>query len=264
MLRRPLGNTGLRVSPLGFGAVKIGRNRKLRYAHAFELPDDGQVAALLNGALDLGVNLIDTAPAYGTSEQRIGQHLATRRDEFVLTTKAGEDFDNDTGLSCFDFSFDAITRSVERSLERLRTEVLDAVLLHSDGDDLDAMNRGAADALQQLRDQGKARCIGLSGKTVEGAEAALAWADLLMVEFHADDTSHHEVMNKAKDTGVGVIVKKGLAAGRLEPEAAVRFLMREPAVDTAVIGTLSLKHIEANLAAATAEIDRDPSGTESA
>ncbi len=242
------------MTPLGLGAVKIGRNRKLRYPTAFELPDDDAVAALLHGTLDLGVNLIDTAPAYGRSEELIGQHLAARRDEFVLTTKAGEDFNNDTAVSRFDFSPAAITASVERSLQRLRTGHVDAVLLHSDGDDEAAMNGGAVEALQRLKEQGKTRCIGLSGKTVAGAEAALAWADVLMVEFHADDTSHAHVMRQARERGIGVIVKKGLAAGHLRAEDALAFLVRQDAVDRAVVGTLSLEHLRQNVAAAEAAL----------
>ena len=69
---RPLGGTGFSISPIGFGAFKIGRNQKTKYAAPYDLPSDEQVSELLNGLLDLGINYIDTAPAYGTSEERIG------------------------------------------------------------------------------------------------------------------------------------------------------------------------------------------------
>ncbi len=134
MQPRPLGRTGLMTSPLGFGAFKIGRNQKVKYPQGYDLPDESAVARLLNGVLDLGILLIDTAPAYGFSEERIGAAVAHRRREFLLSTKVGETFEN--GISTYDFSGPAIRASVERSLRRLRTDVLDLVFLHSPGDDL--------------------------------------------------------------------------------------------------------------------------------
>ncbi|TXT24440.1 MAG: aldo/keto reductase, partial [Planctomycetota bacterium] len=94
MQLRPLGKTELLVSPLGFGAFKIGRNEKVKYPQPYDLPDDTAVERLLNGVLDAGINLIDTAPAYGISEERIGKFLSQRRGEFVLSTKVGERFTN--------------------------------------------------------------------------------------------------------------------------------------------------------------------------
>src|SRR5690606_17319139 len=142
-----------------------------------------------NGVLDLGVNLIDTAPAYGLSEERIGRAIGHRRHEFVLSTKVGETFEN--GNSTYDFSATAVRQSVERSLRRLRTDVLDLVFLHSDGRDLAVLHEtDAVPTLLDLRRRGLVKAVGLSGKTVEGARAALAWANLLMVEYHLDDRSH--------------------------------------------------------------------------
>src|SRR5687768_4809484 len=94
MQHRILGKTGRLVSPIGFGAFKIGRNQGIKYPSGYALPDDVAVERLLNGVLDLGINLIDTAPAYGISEQRIGQFLSHRRNEFTLSTKVGETFED--------------------------------------------------------------------------------------------------------------------------------------------------------------------------
>lgn len=240
--RRPLGRTGLTVSRVGFGAVKIGRNAKLRYPQAFDLPDPKEVGRLLHGVLDAGINLIDTAAAYGQSEELIGRFLAERRSEYVLSTKAGEDFE--AGRSTFDFTRAGLTRSVERSLRRLRTDAVDVLLLHSDGDDVRLLEQtDAAETLLRLRDQGKARAIGLSGKQAEGARLALQWSDVLMVTYHKEDRSHEEVMREAHGSGRGVMVKKGLASGHLPPDEAMAFLGAEASVDTAVIGTLSLAHL---------------------
>ena len=94
MKYRNLGDTGMKVSPVGFGALKIGRNQKTKYPQPYDLPDDAEVEKLLNGIIDLGINYIDTAPAYGTSEALIGRYLSHRRDELILSTKVGELFED--------------------------------------------------------------------------------------------------------------------------------------------------------------------------
>lgn len=78
-LHRPLGSTGLNVSPLGLGTVKLGRDRGVKYPSGFRIPDDQQAQMLLRMARDMGINLIDTAPAYGTSEERPGPLLRGQR-----------------------------------------------------------------------------------------------------------------------------------------------------------------------------------------
>jgi len=83
---RPLGSTGMLVSPLGLGTVKFGRNEQVKYPRPFAIPDDRRVAELLALALDLGINLLDTAPAYGSSEARIGKLLPGPRDAMSLAT----------------------------------------------------------------------------------------------------------------------------------------------------------------------------------
>ncbi|MFQ5733887.1 MAG: aldo/keto reductase [Planctomycetaceae bacterium] len=244
--RVPLGDTGLTVTRIGFGAFKIGRNQKTKYPTPYDLPDEPTVERLLNRVLDLGVNYIDTAPAYGLSEKRIGRFLSHRRGEFVLSTKVGETFEE--GESVYDFSRDAVRQSVERSLTRLKTDVLDIVFVHSDGNDRRVLNEtDCASALRDLKAEGKIRAVGFSGKTVEGAELACEWADVLMVEYHRDDPSHADVMSVAAERGVGVVVKKGLASGRLEPAEAIRFVLRHPAAGSLVIGALNPENIRRNL-----------------
>ncbi|HLQ46535.1 MAG TPA: aldo/keto reductase, partial [Planctomycetaceae bacterium] len=199
---RPLGNTGLNVTALGFGAFKIGRNERIKYPLPYDLPDDATVEQLLNGVLDAGIRLIDTAPAYGRSEERIGQFLSHRRGEFVLSTKVGERFVN--GQSWFDFSGSGMRASVAESLRRLRTDVLDIVFVHSNGDDVAIQKQtDLIPAMQKLKQAGDARCIGFSGKTAAGAEAALEWADVLMVEYHLLDSSHADVIAAAASRGLG-------------------------------------------------------------
>ncbi|WP_428386863.1 aldo/keto reductase [Mucisphaera sp.] len=246
LTRRPLGSTGLEVTPVGFGAFKIGRNQSIKYQHGYALPTEEASATLLSSVLDLGINHIDTAPAYGLSEERIGRALQHRRDEFILSTKVGENFE--AGQSTYDFSYNAVTASVERSLQRLKTDRLDLVLIHSDGRDREILeSSGAPKALDDLKQRGDVHAVGLSGKTIEGFERAMDWADVLMVEYHADDPSMSDVIQQAHDRGLGVLIKKGLASGRLDPASAIRFILQHPAVDSLTLGSLKIEHLRDNL-----------------
>jgi aryl-alcohol dehydrogenase-like predicted oxidoreductase len=243
---RRLGGSGLAVSPIGFGAFKIGRNEGIKYPLGYDLPDEPAVDRLVNAVLDLGINYIDTAPAYGLSEERLGRALAARRAECVISTKVGETFE--AGRSVYDFSSAAVRASVERSLRRLSTDVLDLIFIHSDGDDLAILERtDAVPELLALRSEGLVRAIGLSAKTVEGAQSALAWADAVMVEYHLDNRSAAEVIAAAAEADVGVVVKKGLASGHLEARPAVRFVLGTPGVGSLVVGSLSIDHLRENV-----------------
>lgn len=250
MDQRQLGSHGPWVSTIGFGAFKIGRNEQTKYGTEYPLPDDAEVSHLLNELLDWGVNYIDTAPAYGLSEERIGHAVAHRRAEYVLSTKVGETFEN--GSSTYDFSRAAIERSVERSLLRLRTDVLDVVFIHSNANDLAIQHdTDAVSTLQRLRDERLVKQIGLSVKTVAGAQQALKWADVLMVEYHLADRSFEAVIAEAHAAGIGVVIKKALASGKLPAEEGLRFVLDNPGVSTVVVGTLNLQHLQQNLKIAT-------------
>ncbi|MFK7776608.1 MAG: aldo/keto reductase [Gimesia sp.] len=245
MQYRPLGNTGFSLSALGFGAFKIGRNQQTKYSQPYDLPDDATTERLLNSILDLGINHIDTAPAYGISEERIGQFLAHRRNEYLLSTKIGETFEN--GQSTYDFSRVSLQASIERSLQRLKTDVLDVVLIHSNNDEAEILKHSdTIEVLQSAKQAGKIRWIGLSGKTLEGATSSLDWADILMIEYHLEDRSHETLIQQAEQQGLGVIVKKGLASGHLPPEEAIPFVLSNSGVSNLVVGGLNLDHIQTN------------------
>ena len=165
MIRRQLGRTGLELSPIGLGTVKIGRNTDLKYPSGFELPTDQEVVELLKLASQLGINCLDTAPAYGKAEKRLGALLPEVPNEFHIITKVGEAYDKETG-SHYDFSEKAIMISLERSLRHLNRNRLDVVLLHSDGQDIEHLTLGALRTLIKAREQGLVHAVGLSGKTV--------------------------------------------------------------------------------------------------
>ena len=245
---RALGRTGLQVSPIALGTAKFGRNQQMKYPESFELPSDRRVKELLGAARSSGVNLIDTAPAYGTSEERLGALLPDRKD-WIIVTKVGEEFFD--GRSHFDFSPAAVTRSVERSLKRLRTDWLDVVLLHSSGDDLEVLrNSGAVEALRELRDAGVIRACGASTKTVAGGLLAVELCDVVMVALNREDRSQLPVIEAARGLGVGVLVKKPLASGHdADPGGALVEALGVPGVTSVVVGTVDVAHWTDNCAA---------------
>src|SRR5690606_2813212 len=100
----------------------------VKYPQAFQLPTDKEIAELLSVANELEINLLDTAPAYGESELRLGKALKNNRHEWIIATKVGETFSN--GESQFDFSAAAMQASIAQSLRRLKTDYLDIVLVH--------------------------------------------------------------------------------------------------------------------------------------
>lgn len=234
------------VSPIGFGAFKIGRNEKVKYPQPYELPSEETVSKLLNELIDMGINYIDTAPAYGISEERIGNTVSHRRSEFVLSSKIGETFEK--GESRYEFSRDAVHRSVERSLKRLQTDSLDILFIHSDGSDIHILDEtDTVEGLHQVKELGLVKEIGLSGKTPEGMLKSLGWADSIMVEYHLNDVSMKEVIDEAKRRGISVMVKKGLSSGHLNAADAIRFCLEKDGVTSIIVGSLNPEHMRKNL-----------------
>lgn len=252
---RDLGLSGLRVSPLGLGTVKFGRNQGVKYPRTFELPTDRAILNLLEAAWDLGINLLDTAPAYGASEERLGRLLRQCRREWVIVTKVGEDFS--AGVSRFDFSAAATRASVERSLRCLGVETLDAVLIHSNGNDLAILEQEAAlSVLRDLQQAGWVRAVGMSTKTVAGGLRAVECCDVVMVTYNPRERADLPVIRAARDAGKGVLIKKALQSGHLDQSdadpvlAALRLIYGEPGVGSVVVGTLDPTHLRADAAAA--------------
>jgi aryl-alcohol dehydrogenase-like predicted oxidoreductase len=247
----PLGNTGIHVSRLGLGTVKFGRNEQVKYPRPFALPDDEQIRSLLDLAADLGINMLDTAPAYGSSMQRLGALLGGARERWVIVSKVGEFFEH--GRSRFDFSYSSTIATVEDSLRTLRTDYLDVVLIHSDGDDLRILEQEAVlDALRDLKRRGLIRAHGMSSKSVAGGLRAVAETDVVMVTLNPAYDDEIPVIAAAKQRGKGVLIKKGLQSGHLAGVDGVREAMRlifsQPGVAGLVVGTLNPAHLRANVA----------------
>jgi aryl-alcohol dehydrogenase-like predicted oxidoreductase len=261
MERRPFGNSGLEVSVLGLGAGSIGTE---------DLADEA-VVELLHSALDAGISLIDTARSYGLSEERIGRFLASRRDEFVLSSKGGYGIDG-----AADWTPEVITRGIECALETMRTDRIDIFHLHSCPRSV-AMRDDLLGALERAREAGKIRVAAYAG---EGE--ALAWA-VRSGRFGGvqcsvnlfDQNSLEYVLPAAHHRGVGVIAKRPLGNAvwqhhewprgedalyweRMQAmqldihpldwlEIAVRFSAYAPGVASAIVGTGRADHLLRNV-----------------
>lgn len=253
MRKRLFGNTGLQVSPLGLGTVKFGRNEGVKYPQGFAIPPENDLADLLALAKDLGINMLDTAPAYGTSEERLGRLLKGQRQDWVIVGKVGEEFED--GRSAYIFTPEHFEMSVERSLKRLQTDYIDVLLIHSDGDDLANLSDELIAVMKGFKARGMVRTIGASTKTVEGGIRALREMDAVMTCYNPIYRDEEAVLDYAEAHGGGVLLKKALASGHIDQlgrdpvQAAMDFVFSHGGVDSAILGTINPKHLRENVAA---------------
>lgn len=250
--KRALGQTGLSISCLALGTVKFGRTEGVKYPNIYSLPSNYQVGALLDQAKSFGINLLDTAPAYGSSEQRLGDLLKDRHD-WVICTKVGEEFNS--GKSFYNFSASHVKKSVERSLINLNTDYLDIVLIHSDGNDMAIIeSTDCLKALQELKQAGFIRCIGMSTKSPDGGIKAAALTDIVMITFNPSSTKDEVVINYAHENNKGVLIKKALNSGydcADGVEKNLGFILNKEGVSSVVIGTINSTHLEENVRTAS-------------
>ncbi len=241
------------VTVLGFGGAEIGF-QGVRLATA---------GRLLNGALDAGLNVIDTAECYINSEELIGQTVAGRRNEYFLFTKCGHDKDGDH------WNPNKMASQVDRSLGRLKTDRVDLLQLHSCTEE--QLRQGdVIDVVKRAREAGKTRFIGYSG---DGRAALYAVEsgvfDTLQISVNiADQESIDLAVPAAHARGMGIIAKRPIAnavwkhASKPDPyyqpywerlpkldyeflkgdfqsavSIALRFTLAVPGVDTAIVGT---------------------------
>src|SRR5579871_5311307 len=202
MEKRVFGKTGLEVSALGFGGAEIG----------YEGAAAETVSALLNAALDAGLNVIDTAECYtnGTvsSEELIGQAVSHRRGDYYLFTKCG----HNPGFELPDWDPKMLEQSIDRSLQRLRTDYVDLVQFH--GCSAELMRQGDLIAvLLRARDAGKTRFLGYSGDN-QNARYAIECGtfDTLQTSINITDQSVLETnLPLALQRNMGVIAKRPIA-----------------------------------------------------
>lgn len=244
MPKRKLGKTGHNVSLFSLGGQAT-----------IEQPDKlDESVEIINRALDLGVNYIDTAAAYGRgiSESYIGEVMKHRRSEVFLATKS------------HDRSYDGTMRLFEQSLKNLQTDHVELYQVHNvrTQDDLDRMfaGDGVIKAFEKLKSEGTVRFLGLSGhrdpkilkKGIEQYDF-----DCLLMALNAADIHHapfqHELLDTAVKKDLGIIAMKIPARGRIfredgitSMEQALGYVYTFP-ISTAIVGISILAELEENV-----------------
>ena len=284
MIYRTLGNTGLKVSILGYGASPLGNE--------FGEADPAEGRRAVAYAIERGINYFDVAPYYGRTlaETRLGEALSRGgtgtgryRDKVILATKAGRyDQDRDTG---FDFSAKCIQRSVEESLVRLQTETIDVFQIH----DVEYARKEqiideTLPAMFRLQEAGKVRHVGITGYPLgilrDIAQAVPVDTILSYCRYNLMDTAMDDILVPlARQTGIGLInasplhmrVLTDLGAPDWHPapkrvwqvgrqvanfcrkqgvdvaDLAMRFALGHPDVATTLVGMSKVRSVERNL-----------------
>jgi aryl-alcohol dehydrogenase-like predicted oxidoreductase len=275
--KKTLGRTGLEVTQLGYGSMGL-RGPK---TWGVRVVSDESADEFLNAVLDAGVNFIDTSPDYGISEQRIGEFISSRRDEYCLATKCGCVYTQHEDHLEIDHVWkkDVLDRNIETSLKRLRTDHVDILQFH--GGDAETLQReGLIDTLLEFRDQGLTRFIGASSSlpNLPGL-IDLGVFDTFQIPYSCLAPQHHDLITKAAESGAGIIIRGGIAQGGPDAEIQrpalndvwtqagldellrdkmqraeliLRFTMSHPHCHTTIVGTCNAEHFTQNLAAVAA------------
>ena len=223
------------------------------------MPQIGQKECdvLLNRAIDLGINFVDTADCYGDSEEKIGRALSNRRKEFYLSTKIDER--DRVG----------VLKKLDRSLQRLKTDWIDLVLFHDvRGSEYENLfDRGGLDALEEAKEQGKVLQIGISiHNSISMMKKAIDVGafSVLMVAYSPidEDRLASDILPSAYQKGVGLVAMKPLAGGRLAEhggwnkeyfkeetpaQVSLRYILTNPNITCAIPGMTNLKELEENV-----------------
>ena len=255
-----LGRTNLSVTRLGWGAA----DRRVW--------NEDLAESICNSVLDAGINYVDTANDYGRSEEFIGKLISHRRDEFYLASKCG----CVPGGGSHVWTEENAFRGLHESLSRLKTDYLDLMQLHNPT--VNECERGRlVEALNEMRDQGKVRWIGIS-TTLPHLPTFLEWGvfDTFQIPYSALERQHEEWITQVAEAGIGTVVRGGVALGepgqglgiperwrgfsgaKLEDlqEAdesrtafMLRFTLTHPSIDTIIVGTQNPAHLRENVVA---------------
>jgi 1-deoxyxylulose-5-phosphate synthase len=274
MRYRRLGRTGFKVSEISLGTVEIGMAYGIAENGHVAAPDETAASRLLNHALDIGVNFIDTARAYGDSEAIIGRALRNRRQEFFLTSKV---------VSPHGQNLDAAQvrtltiGSVEESLRLLQTDVIDLMMIHCRATEI-VPDQTVFETLQSFKDAGRIRKIGASVYGEESPVAAIRHGgfDCLQIAYSVlDRRLESRVFQFAEKMDVGLVARSVLLKGALSnryrflpealsdlkakvqqleafascehmdlPELAYRYAISHRMPQTALAGTASIAELE--------------------
>lgn len=271
-----LGNTGLRVTKLGFGALEVGGLSHMRPI------DDQEAERILNAVLDEGVNFIDTAECYGLSEHYIGKYISRRRAEYFLETKCGcgpVGIGENYHARPVVWTRDNLLKNIDNSLKTMKTDYVDLLLLHTPP--VNATVEGQlVDALREIQSTGKTRFIGISS-TLPDIEEYVTWNafSAFQIPYSAFERAHENVITTVAQAGAGTIIRGGVSSGepgvgtggrnerlrnmwtlwdkaRLgelldESETKTEFLLRftisHSDVSTVIVGTKNPEHLRLNV-----------------
>jgi aryl-alcohol dehydrogenase-like predicted oxidoreductase len=216
IMTRALGRTGADVTILGYGAMELrGQPR------GPEITDE-DAGRLLNAVLDGGINLIDTSPDYGRSEELIGSYLGHRRDEFFLASKCGCLLELPTDAPPpypHDYSPANVRAAVEQSLRRLSTDRLDLVQVHMSPSRATLEQNRTVETLGELQSEGKVRFIGMSGIRPDLPDhIAMNVFDIFQIPYSAVQRDHEELISRAAAGGAGTFIRGGAARGAASEE----------------------------------------------
>lgn len=211
--KRHIGRMNTDVTFLGFGALEIGRNWGMGDDN--QRPEEEVAGKVLNTVLDLGINLIDSASAYHRSEERIGKFVSSRRGEYVLATKCGE-HSNEPG-TYYDFTYEGIAGSIDRSLKLLQTDVIDLLQIHFGPDPEGTLDKG--ETLRAMQDAQKAGKVRYLGASIDGDLAHRCIMsgdfDVMQMGYNLIHQGNAENIRLAHEKGIGVLIRSGLGNGLL-------------------------------------------------
>ncbi len=225
MRKRKLGKSGIEASVVGLGAWVIGGGSVWG-----KDADDAESISAIHAALDAGMDLIDTAPAYGfgRSEEVVGKAIKGRRDKVVLATKCGLWWDDKRGSYFCEFDGkslcrslrpDTITIEIENSLRRLGTDYIDLYQTHWPAMDPDKTKIADTMAcLMELKKQGKIRAIGISNVSIDEFSENCACGELATDQFRYSlifRKPENDILPLCKKNDVGTLTYMSLEQGLL-------------------------------------------------
>ena len=231
MHKRVLGRSGIEVSPMGLGGLPIGglfwrtdfdsvpwvTDRSKPFSGGWGPVDDAESIRAIRTGLDLGVNLIDTSSSYGCghSERVIGEAIKGRRSGVVISTKFGNDIDEENRVyRGHDVTPDSIRTSCEASLRRLATDSIDVFLLHWSGYDGDP--EPIVEVLEELLQAGKIRTYGWSNHEADKMDPFIQHERFAVVEFpHSVLQRSPEMLAVCEERDLGALIRSPLVMGLL-------------------------------------------------
>jgi aryl-alcohol dehydrogenase-like predicted oxidoreductase len=275
---RRLGQTGLVVSRIGYGAMELAGAPRARDL------DERDAIRFLNRVIDLGINYVDTSIDYGLSELLIGKALAHRRDDYILASKCACQVGVDPRQHGEEHIYTGanVTAGIEQSLRRLRTDHLDVVQVHGNPSRQELEDGGVIDALLKLKTQGAVRHLGISQRLPLLAEFVdVDYFSVIQVPYSALQRQNEDVVGALRRSGKAVVARGvtgrgapakdwatrpiGTTAGEVQQlwqraklddllggmppiEFMIRFAMTNDNVDVALVATTDEAHLAADVA----------------